>query len=202
MEIFHPLANDANAGETADVEAMTILVHCVVPASGETAFLDLLRERLAEFDRFPGTEGHMIFKRAGEGNVEISILQRFSEKAAHDAWQASPEFARWRGAVAPDVPIPGHVRRYTGMESFFVSAQAPDAPPRWKMAVLLLGAVFPMSFAMSEWGAPALAHLPTLAGSFATSILMVWLMTYLLVPALTKLFHRWLTPDKGSLNRA
>ncbi len=190
MEIFHPLATSVADG------AMTILVHCIVSPSSETAFLALLQERLVEFEHFPGTKGHMIFKRAGAGTVEISILQSFSGKAAHEAWQVSPEFARWREAVAPAVPTPSHVRRYTGMESFFVSAQAPDAPPRWKMAILLLIVVFPISFAMSEWGASALAHLPTLVGSFATSIIMVALMTYILVPALTKLFPRLADTEK------
>lgn len=202
MEIFRPLTTSAAAEKAVGDGAITILVHCVVPSSSETAFLNLLQERLAEFDRFPGTNGHLIFRRASGENVEISILQRFSGQAAHEAWLASPEFAWWRRAVAPEVPTPGHVRRYTGMESLFVSAQAPDAPPRWKMAILLLGVMFPISFAMSEWGAPALAHLPTLVGSLVTSILMVVLMTYLLVPALTKLFQPWLTTENNKLRHA
>jgi antibiotic biosynthesis monooxygenase (ABM) superfamily enzyme len=41
------------------------------------------------------------------------------------------------------------------MESFFVTARAPDAPPPWKMAVLLLLAVYPVSLGVATWLAPA-----------------------------------------------
>jgi antibiotic biosynthesis monooxygenase (ABM) superfamily enzyme len=82
------------------------------------------------------------------------------------------------------------------MESFFVSAKAPDAPPRWKMAILLLLVVYPLSLALSMWGGPVLASLPVLVGTLLTSVFMVWLMTYVLVPILTTVFQSWLQPTK------
>jgi uncharacterized protein len=187
--------------ETTGGIPVTVLVNRAVPAKQEATFVVTLKELLAEFGRFPGTSGSMVFRRESVEQVEFSILMRFCSEKAHDTWRASPELARWRAEVAPATPTPGHVRRYSGMEAFFVSAKAPDAPPRWKMAVVLLFAVLPMSLAMSRWVAPALAHLSLFTGSLVTSVVMVLAMTYAVVPLLTKLFQPWLQATAPSRAR-
>lgn len=197
MKILYPIRSipeAVSAGKSGEGDPVTVLVHRLVPLAEEKEFLTTLNRLLGDFNRFPGTAGSMVFRRPVGGDIELSIIQRFVGEAEHDAWLGSPQFERWRSKVAPTTPMHGHVRRYSGMESFFVSAQAPDAPPRWKMAVLLMIVVYPMSLALSTWGAPALARLPLFAGTFFTSVFMVLLMTYVLVPILTKLFQRWLQP--------
>ena len=198
MELLYPLPAPGSAAETGG--SVTVLVNRVVPRAEEEAFTAVLQELLRGFDRFPGTAGSRLFRRPLGGGVEISILQHFASQSDHDAWLASPEFARWRSEVAPPVPMPDHIHRYSGMESFFVSSKAPDAPPRWKMAVLLLLVVYPLSLALSTWGGPVLDSLPVLAGTFITSVVMVWLMTYVLVPILTNVFQFWLQPESSPKN--
>ncbi len=199
MEILRPLPI---GGDDTKGGALTVLINRTVPASEETAFASTLKKLLQDFDRFPGTSGCMVFRREAAEGVEFSILQQFAGQAEHEKWIGSPGFSLWRSAVAPSEPTPGHVHRYSGMEAFFVSAKAPDAPPRWKMAVLLMLAVYPLSLILSTWGAPALARLPVLAGTLFTSVLMVLLMTYLLVPVLTKMFRWWLDPGKRRCGEA
>ncbi|MFZ4774835.1 MAG: antibiotic biosynthesis monooxygenase [Terrimicrobiaceae bacterium] len=194
METLYPLPLVSTQGHTAGNDAITALVNRTVPSGDEETFLETLKDLLQDFDRFPGTSGSMVFRREVGGQVEFSILQRFARAADHDAWLSSPEFERWRREVAPPEPTAGHIHRYSGMDAFFVSAQSPDAPPRWKMALILMVAVYPMSLIMSHWFAPILASMPLFWGSFLTSVFMVFLMTYVLVPLLTKLFQRWLTP--------
>lgn len=189
----YPPENHQARGNGADA-AVTVLVHCRVDPADEPSFRTTLEKLLDDFDRFPGTRGSMVFRCPAGGQVELSILQRFADEQAHQVWQASPEFARWREAVAPDVPTPDHVRRYVGMEALFASTSAQDAPPRWKMAILLMVVVYPCSLLISTWGAPALAALSVYAGALLTSVAMVVLMTYVFVPILTKIFQRWLTP--------
>jgi antibiotic biosynthesis monooxygenase (ABM) superfamily enzyme len=192
MDILYPVSSTSHPDHPAGGKPVTVLVNTVVPAGREASFVTALKGLLEEFGRFPGTSGSAVFRRESGEEVEFSILKRFSSETAHDAWLASPAFARWRAEVAPVTPTPGHVRRYSGMEAFFVSAKAPDAPPRWKMAVVLFFAVLPMSLAMSRWVAPALAHLSLFTGSLLTSVAMVLAMTYAVVPLLTRLFQPWL----------
>jgi antibiotic biosynthesis monooxygenase (ABM) superfamily enzyme len=192
MDILYPVSPTSHADDSIGGGSVTVLVNRVVPAKREAAFVVTLTGLLEAFGRFPGSSGSVVFRRESGEEVEFSILKRFSSKTAHDAWIASPEFGRWRAEVAPATPTPGHVRRYSGMEALFVSAKAPDAPPRWKMAVVLFFAVLPMSLAMSRWVAPALAQLSLFTGSLITSVAMVLAMTYAVVPLLTRLFQPWL----------
>jgi antibiotic biosynthesis monooxygenase (ABM) superfamily enzyme len=192
MQLLYPVSFTSRTDSSIGPGSVTVLVNRMVPSEREAAFVVTLKGLLESFDHFPGTSGSVVFRREAGEEVEFSILKRFASEAAHDAWLASPEFARWRAAVAPATPTPGHVRRYSGMEAFFVSAGAPDAPPRWKMAVVLFLAVLPMSLAMSRWVAPALAQLSLFTGSLITSIAMVLAMTYAVVPLLTRIFQPWL----------
>ena len=194
MGILYPLQSLSSNRDADTGESITVLVSRVVHSGMEASLIKTLRNLLHDFDRFPGTSGSMVFSRKSGNEVEFSILQRFANQSDHDAWLQSPDFARWQEEVAPPTPTPGHIHRYSGMESFFVSRQAPDAPPRWKMAVILLIAVYPMSLALSHWIAPVLASMPLLSGTLLVSVLMVIAMTYILVPMLTKIFERWLNP--------
>lgn len=174
-------------------EALTILVQRSVRRDEEQKFLETLQARLGEFSQISGTQGSHVFRRELGDEVEFSILQSFSNETAHQAWRKSPGFERWLRDVAPETPAPGHLRRYSGLEALFVSAKTPGVPPRWKMALLMLVAVFPFSLAISVWCAPMLAGMSPMIGSFLTSIVMVVLMTYIIVPFLTWIFAGWLT---------
>lgn len=184
-------ASGTDAGQGGSV---TILVNRTISAADEKPFVEDLEKLLAAFDACPGTLGSKVFRRTAGREVEYSIVQRFARETDHENWLASPAFADWQRGMAPSEPDPDHVRRYIGLEALFVSASAPDAPPRWKMAIILMIAVLPMSMAMSHWGAPVLARVPLFWGSLATSVLMVVAMTYVLVPALTAVFQKWLQP--------
>jgi len=194
MDVPEPLQLIAPSDSSGENGSVTVLVNRTVPLAEAEEFLKTVQELLREFDRFTGTAGSLVFRRRCGESVEFSILQRFVSRTAHEEWLQSPDFIRWRSRVAPQKPTAGHVQRYVGMESFFVSAQAPEAPPRWKMAIILMLVVYPMSLVMSHWLAPILEKMPLLIGSLLTSVFMVLLMTYVLVPPLTKLFEPWLNP--------
>lgn len=195
MEVLYPLPS-LSSPEPAAESSITVLVHHAVARENRVAFLDALKELLATFDTAPGAKGCKVFEHTEVHLVRITILQRFASSKDHDAWLNSADFARWKEAVAPLHPELEHVRTYSGVEALFAAGQSPDAPPRWKMAVVLLLAVFPLSLAMSHWFGPALASIPSWLGALVSSPIMVFLMTYVMVPPLTKIFGWWLRPSK------
>jgi antibiotic biosynthesis monooxygenase (ABM) superfamily enzyme len=201
MELLYPVSSHPPRGEPAGGASVTVLVDRVIPKDQEAPFRSTLEELLEEFARVPGSSGSLVFRREAGVEVEFSILQHFATRKDHDAWLASAGFERWRAAMAPPTPTPGHVQRYSGMDAFFVDARAPDAPPRWKMAVVLLFAVYPMSLAVAHWLAPALARVSLFTGALITSVIMVVSMTWIVVPLLTKLFAPWLQPASPGRSR-
>ncbi len=201
MELLYPVSSHPPRGNATGGESVTVLVDRVISSAEEPAFRSTLEGLLEEFARVPGASGSLVFRRESGGDVEFSILQRFATEQDHAAWLASAGFGRWRAAMAPSTPTPDHVQRYSGMDAFFVDAKAPDAPPRWKMAVVLLVAVYPMSLAVAHWLAPALARVSLFTGALITSVIMVVSMTWIVVPLLTKLFEAWLQPASTGRSR-
>ncbi len=200
MEMFRPLTLTSKASNSSDGSVagpLTVLVRCVVSLDEEGGFLEKLRLVLGEFEAFPGTFGSAVFRQARERDVEICVVQRFAGEVEHKTWLESAAFRNWRAAVSAVTPETDHIRRDRGLEALFAASCSSDSPPRWKMAVLLLAAVYFPSLAISFRGAPLLAWMSAFTGAFVTSIAMVLLMNYVLVPALTAFFQNWFSPQKS-----
>lgn len=193
METLIPIEIPGQQESPSTNAGVTALIRRSVDAPQSAAFLQALKRQAEAFSRLHPRASMKVFRStAASGRLEITIIQHFATQEDHDAWVSSPEFQSWREEIAP--PEAGSVTKYVGMQALF--ANGSDGPPRWKMAVLLIFAVYPMSLAISEWFAPALAHIPTLLGTLITSVVIVWMMTYVITPLLTTIFARWLNASK------
>jgi len=193
METLIPIEIPGQHESSPTNAGVTALIRRSVALSRSTAFLTALKRQAESFSRLhPQASMKALRNAETDGSMEITIIQHFPTQAEHDAWVSSPEFALWQNEIAP--PESGGVTRYVGLQSLFTTAS--DGPPRWKMALLLILAVYPMSLAISEWFAPALARIPTLLGTLFTSVVIVWMMTYVITPLLTTLFARWLNGSR------
>jgi len=135
----------------------------------------------------------MVFQQTVDNDhVEFSILQRFAGEEEHQAWRASPGFDCWLRDIVPQAPMPNHVRHYSGVEPLFVSDRNVSAPPLWKMTILLIIAAYPLTLASSYWLVPVLSGLPMLLSTLIMSLCIVSVMTYVIVPLLTRIFRGWL----------
>lgn len=193
METLIPIEIPGEQEPPSTGSGLTALIRRSVAPSQSAAFLAALKRQAESFARLHPQATMKVFRSAREsGALEITIIQHFATQADHDAWVNSAGFQAWRSEIAP--PESGSVTKYVGLQSLFSTGS--DGPPRWKMAALLILAVYPMSLAISEWFAPALAHIPTLLGTLVTSVVIVWMMTYVITPLLTTIFARWLKGSK------
>lgn len=196
MKILLPLPSISGSEPRAE-NSVTVLVHFTVAPEQKSAYLEALKQLLEQFEAFPGTIGYKVFKQDEADPVRVTIMQRFASAEAYRSWLASEAFANWERELDKIGPTLEQVQRYSGMEALFAAAEhAQDAPPRWKMCVVLLIAVFPLSLILSVWVGPALAFLPPALGTLITAPVMVVLMTYVLVPALTRVLGNWLQPRR------
>ncbi|GAT33070.1 antibiotic biosynthesis monooxygenase (ABM) superfamily enzyme [Terrimicrobium sacchariphilum] len=193
METLIPIEIPGQQESPSPNAGVTALIRRQVESSESVAYLEALKLHAESFSRLHPRASMKVFRStAASGQLEITIIQHFPTQTDHDEWVNSPEFQSWREEIAP--PESGSVTKYVGMQALFTNGS--DGPPRWKMAVLLIFAVYPMSLAISEWFAPALARIPTLLGTLITSVVIVWMMTYVITPLLTALFARWLNASK------
>lgn len=194
MEILYPLP--ALSGPEIQENQIIVLVNHVIETDARPAFLEALKVLLGGLAEVPGASGYKVFQEEEGACVRITVLQRFDSAEAHEAWLQSEKFLKWRQSVESLHPKLEHVRSYSGIEALFAAGQSQDAPPRWKMSVVLFLAVFPLSLALSHWFGKALASTPPLLGALISSPIMVVLMTYVMVPLLTKAFSGWLQPSR------
>ncbi len=152
---------------------------------------------LAAANGFSGYLGSEVLRPAGPEDDEYRIVFRFDHASNLKRWESSEERRRWLREVKPLVREE-NVRVLTGLETWFTLPQKPGepAPPRYKMAVVTWLAVFPLITAIFVAFEPLLNQLPMLLRTLVLTVVMVTLMTYVVMPRLTRLFSFWLYPDR------
>ena len=150
-------------------------------------------------ERFPGFLGTGWVRPRTESD-EWHMLYRFDGPASLAAWEASDERAWWLGSAQGIVGESLRERR-TGIEGWFDPPQEhdvvdlrplPEAPPRWKQAVMIWIAFFPLSLAMNALLGHYASGLALVPRVLLGTVLMTPLMTYLVLPRLTRWLDWWL----------
>lgn len=142
----------------------------------------------------PGTRGVQLLHPA-EGSVvrEYGIVRSFASEADRDAFYRSELYQDWLRDIDGLVEGAATMRELHGLEAWFNQPDLPH-PPRWKMAVATLIGVYPTSFTLSALLGPQLHGLPKAVAALIMAVCMVICLTWLVMPGVTKLLHRWLHP--------
>jgi antibiotic biosynthesis monooxygenase (ABM) superfamily enzyme len=87
----------------------------------------------------------------------------------------------------------------TGLEGWFTLPAQPGAPPppAYKMAILTWVTIFPLITVVVAASAPLIGPLPLVPRLAVTTLVTVSLMTWVVMPRVTRLLHRWLYPAAG-----
>ena len=124
------------------------------------------------------------------------FVQHFPNEEASRAWEESEERNRLV-QEAGDFSTPD-LQRATGLETWFVlpGEGAIVPPPRWKMLLVTLIGSYPLVVLYSAFVLPSLEGWPLLVRAAVLPIVLLSLMTYVVMPQLTRLLRRWLYPPQ------
>ncbi|MDP9290868.1 MAG: antibiotic biosynthesis monooxygenase [Verrucomicrobiota bacterium] len=187
----------AGSHSSADAAVVTVAVTRKVRPGSEAAFEQALDDFVRRSLDQPGQLGvHVLRPAPGSGSHEYGLLRRFSNDQARDNFYHSPLFAEWSEKVAPLVEGEPQYQTVTGLEGWFTlpGQRVIVPPPRWKMAVATLLGVYPTSLFLGLGVAPFLHPLPTALRSLVIAACMVALLTWVVMPNVTKLLRTWLHP--------
>lgn len=127
---------------------------------------------------------------------EWHMLYRFADAQTLEAWEASDERAEWlyRGRELVEI---SRVEKRTGIEGWFDAPQpgAAGSPARWKQAVTIWLGFFPLSLAFAYavgLVVPGWHELWPLVTVLVTTLCLTPIMTYVLLPSVTRLLAPWL----------
>jgi hypothetical protein len=189
----------AEPGLPADAEGpVTTTVTRRVKPGHEAAYEGFLEGIIAAASRFPGHLGAEVFRPQTAAAGEYRIVYRFDSAAHLHAWLDSPEHAAWLERAEPHVIGPLQRQVLTGLESWFTLPSQPGLPPPpYKMALVTWAAIFPLITGVVVATAPLVGGLPLVARLAVTTAVTVPLMTWVVMPRMTRLLRRWLYPDPG-----
>ncbi|MET1005546.1 MAG: antibiotic biosynthesis monooxygenase [Propionibacteriaceae bacterium] len=144
------------------------------------------------------------FVRAGADSDLWYMLYRFADDASLQAWEGSAE-RRWWLESGHGLASESRVERRTGIEGWFdaphatvvsdAGQQTVTAPPRWKQAVSIWLGFYPTNLvltALLTLLAPGVLALPLPLRLLITTVLVTPVMTYLVLPGVTRLLSPWL----------
>lgn len=155
----------------------------------EEEFREALRKFLGESFLHGGVHGAaMITSLPGSDANEIGILRTFKDEAERDAFYNSKLFQDWEAYASKLTEDPVY-RQLTGLEAWF---RSPVPPARWKMAIATLCGVFPASLFLNFTIGPYLHRLPLPLRLFILAACMVVLLTWVVMPLITRLLKKWL----------
>jgi antibiotic biosynthesis monooxygenase (ABM) superfamily enzyme len=138
-------------------------------------------------------DSYLIRPGIGAHAPEYGVLRTFRSEADMRRFYDSTLFARWQDEVRPLVEGDGQMRELHGLEAFFQDTASP--PPLWKMALLTWVAVNPLAYLFAQAVPAILGPLPVWAGLLIVNSLVIVSLVWGLMPALTRIFRRWLQPN-------
>lgn len=137
---------------------------------------------------FPGFLGSgMLHPPQGEDKYQFVL--RFDSEASMDRWEKSLPRRMWLERGAKRVSR-STVARVSGMDSWF--GLKPMAPPRWKQAISIWLVYFPMLLLFSTLLQDQLMQLPLFWRVLLTTATMSPVLSYLLIPFITRVLRGWL----------
>ena len=175
-------------------EPVTVSTTRTVKPGCEAGFERVLHEFVQRSLNLPGQLGvHVMRPAPGSTSREYGIVRKFSNREALTAFRTSPEYREWNQLAIELTEGSGRVEELCGLESWFTFPGEPlQRLPKWKMAIATFLGVFPVATILNLTIGPTIRSLPFLVANAAFNACIVALLTWVVMPLITRALHGWL----------
>ena len=192
------LASDDNS----EPPVAMVFAHRV--AKGRVAdYLAWRRKSLTAQAHHPGYLATELFEPHGKLQDEWVDIVRYDSLANLTNWMESKErqdLVKELGSIVESM----HAHRLTGLEGWFGlnrgSGAAASGPPSWKQALAVLFALYPTVMVLTYLN-PLMRDLSLPVQMLISNLFSVSLLTFLVMPLVTRLLNFWLTAPAGDRKR-
>ena len=180
-------------------EPVTTLIYRRAKPGHEAEYERLLHQMIAAASTFAGHLDASVV-RPHDDERGYLLLFRFATRTELAVWLKSSERASILGEIAPHADREFEVHKKTGLEVWFehplgdAQTSRDPLPPRAKMAAVILLGQYPIVLLLSWLLSPQLSTWPLALRSLITSAITVLLLTWVVMPFLTRILGRWLAP--------
>lgn len=181
--------------ESPAQEPVTVVVRRMVRSGSESAYEACVSRLIEQARTLPGYLGTHIQRPQAPSRTYVSTF-RFSSSETLEAFERSEIRAQFLREVLPFVETDAVWEKMTGLEFWFTpppGTMVPQ-PSRFRMSLLLIAVVFVLVLSIG-WGVGlVLQGWPYPARLLVTLTVEVFLMTYVVMPRLTRRLAGWLYP--------
>jgi hypothetical protein len=169
-----------------------------VRRGNEQAFEALLAQIISTASTFEGYLGSSVFRPSGQDDHEYRIVFKFDRLEHLKRWEHSSVRQRFLSQARNLTVDAGTFSIMTGLETWFTLPAKPGMlpPPRYKMVLVSGIAIFGLNQLLTVLPLAWLAQLPSVLRLLILVLLTTTLMTYVVMPRLTKLLAGWLYPQR------
>lgn len=178
---------------------LTVVVSRRVKKGQEAAFEKLSSQMTERASRQPGYLGATMFRPSSSEDPEYRIVFKFKDRETLTAWEESEERAELLEQIESLLVQPSEREVTSGIVTWFtLPGQNPvTPPPKWKMTFVSWLALYPAVTLVFVLFGDILAQIPLLLRTMAVTIVVMLLMSYVLMPRMTRWFAFWLFPKKN-----
>jgi len=192
-----------NASSPQDGEPVAVLTLRTVRPGYQEKFEEALHDFIAASFHAEGQLGvHVIRPASGSDPLEYGIVRRFASARARDSFYNSELFRRWEEKIVPLTETGSLRQNLSGLEAWFTlpGRRVIIQPSNWKMALITLAGVYPVSVVVPWLLHPLIGNLHPLLQAFFIAVGIVAVLTWAVMPVLVKIFQPWLYPREEKKN--
>lgn len=155
--------------------------------------------------KYPGHQGISVIRPSQNSSQgakgEYVLIYRFDSYEHGRTWEESDVRAFWMAKLDGMAVGDATYKKVTGLEFWFDLPAVPAAarPAPHKMAMILVVTVFLLVYPMQAFVGPLMGEFPLWLRVFCVVVFQVLMLTYVVMPWVTKLLKSWLyTLDRHS----
>ncbi|WP_017651879.1 antibiotic biosynthesis monooxygenase [Fortiea contorta] len=172
---------------------ITVVISQLVKPGSESDYEIWLKNITSVARTYLGHLGTNVIRPQPGLRREYVIIFRFDGYNNLKAWMTSSDREYWLNQGKHLIESEPHVQQLSGLEAWFsLPGQPLKTPPRYKTALLTWISVFVLINLLTTFLVPLLRGLPPLIISLILTMTMVALLTYVVMPRVSRLFSKWL----------
>ncbi len=182
--------------QSSNEKSVTVIVSRKVKSGLEQEFETWASGISQEAHKFDGYLGTKVIHPSDHIHSDYVVIIRFDQYENLEKWENSSAKAKWIEKAFVFTEGDVQIQKITGLEYWFTlpetSLEIP--PPRYKMAIVTFLALFPTIILVDFILSPLfeVLHFQGMFSRAVQTMVTVSLMTYLIMPFVTRLFAPWL----------
>lgn len=186
-----------NPPTTVDEQPITVVVRRRVRPGREAEFEAAMREFIGFALAYPGHLDIHVLRPAATGPADYTVVDKFATVEARRAFKESSAYQGWMQRLKALTEGDPQIEEMGGLAGWFTLPDRPQVKPptKYKMAFVTLLGVYPLATVLPPIFVGLLPGWHPLLRSVVINATVVGLLTWVVMPLLTKLFARWLFPN-------